>query len=140
MPEQGEILLSLQAFVLRSLLAAIFKFLPYRIWRPLIVSALQLSVPVKADNARAVRVLSSVHWTDRFGPGRCLERTTTAWLLMRRNVACRIRIGVALKAPGDPFAHASLEVDGRIVFGEPNQTEFAMLDLESAPSLTIKPK
>ena len=139
MPERGEVLLSLQAFVLRCLLAAMFKILPYRIWRPLIVTALQLSVPVKPNPGRVARVLSGVHWGDRFAPGRCMERTMTAWLLLRRDVACRVRIGVALKAPGDPFAHASFEVDGQVIFGEP-QTEFAMLELESAPALIPKPK
>jgi Transglutaminase-like superfamily len=129
--QQGEFFLTLRAAILRSALAATFRTLPYRLWRPLILSALKLSAPAKTDARRVERVLRCVHRTDGSAPGRCLDRTVTAWLLMRHDAVCRVRLGVALKAPGDPFAHAALEVDGRIVFGEPNQTEFTMLELES---------
>jgi hypothetical protein len=138
--QQGEFFLTLRAVLLRSLLAAVFKLLPYRLWRPVILSALKPSSPAKTDARRVERVLSAVHRSDGIAPGRCLERTTTAWLLMRHDAVCRVRLGVALKSPGDPFAHAALEVDGRIVFGEPNQTEFAMLELESAGLGAGKPK
>lgn len=57
--------------------------------------------------------------TDRWTPaGRCLERSLTAWLLLRRTVPCRVRLGVGWKSRGNPFAHACLEADGRIVYGE----------------------
>ncbi|HEX4270739.1 MAG TPA: lasso peptide biosynthesis B2 protein [Rhizomicrobium sp.] len=138
--QQGEFLLTLRAVLLRSLLACVFKILPYRVWRPLILSALKPSAPITTDARRVERVLSCVHRSDGLAPGRCLERTVTAWLLMHHDAVCRVRLGVALKAPGDPFAHAALEVDGRIVFGEPNQTEFAMLELESAGMGAGKPK
>ena len=69
--------------------------------------------------------------TDRWAPaGRCLERSLTAWLLLRRRAPCRVRLCVGWKSPGNPFGHACLEVEGRILFGEPSGS-LAFLDTDA---------
>lgn len=115
-----EFFLTARAALLRALLTAVTGILPYRLWRPLLRASLRGGVPSYPEFRYLDPVLEAVANTDRFLPlGRCLERSLTAWLMLRRHVPSRVRLSVAWRAPGDPFAHACLEVDGRIVLGQP---------------------
>lgn len=127
----SEFFLTAWAAFLRALLAGIIRTLPYRLWRPLLRASLRIQLPSARPDVGVIdSVISCVSRTDRMVPlGRCLERSLTAWLLLRRHVPCRVRLGVAWKSRGDPFAHACLEVDGRIVFGQP-VADLALLEVE----------
>lgn len=129
----AEFIVTVQATFLRTILAFVFRFLPYRIWRQMILSALQMSKPVRENPARVETALRCVARTDRFGPGRCLERSMTAWLMIRRHTVCCMRLAVAFESKGDPFAHACIEQGGRIVFGEPRQASMVMLKGDLIP-------
>ncbi len=121
MHAKRELLLTAYAAIVRVLLAGSTSVLPYRWWRPLLRAALETGDPQpQCEPAHVDRVLLAVANTDRLLPlGRCLERSLTAWVMLRRRVPCRVRLSAGWKAPGDPFAHASLEVNGTVVLGPP---------------------
>jgi hypothetical protein len=117
-----ELRVSAKCAMLRVLLAAATRFLPYLFWRRLLLRSMRAPREcARPDNAYKDLIIRCMERTDRRVPaGRCLERSLTAWLLLHRRVACRLRLGVGWKSHGDPFAHACLEIEGQIVFGEPN--------------------
>jgi len=126
-----DIFLTGQAVVLRALVTGMIRVLPYRLWRPLLQASLQVATALsQSDFGYSDRIISIIERTDRLAPlGRCLERSLTAWLLLRRHAPCRLRLAVAWKSRSDPFAHACLEVDGRIVLGQPME-RMAFLDAQ----------
>lgn len=128
----SEAVIKVRAMVIRCLLAVVFR-LPYRFWKGMMLSALRESQPVYPRPERVERILQGVEWTDRWGPGRCMERSLTAWWLLRRQAACCVRLAVAFQGKNDPFAHACVELGGKIVFGEPRQSVMSMLDVSKVP-------
>ena len=109
------------ASLLRVMVTAVLRLLPYRLWQPLLLAAMRDDGAVElSDPALVDRVVSAVVMTERFIPaGQCLERAMTAWLLLRRRATCRIRLGAALGPRGKLFAHAWLEAHGVVVLGTP---------------------
>lgn len=124
------------AITLRSLMVLTVRAIPYAVWRPLLRASLRC--PASSVGPRSGdlgRLLRAIQTTDRVVPGgRCLDRALTAWLLVRHRGGSRVRLGVAWKTPGELFAHACLEVDGRIVVGQPT-CELALLP--QAPNARI---
>ena len=109
------------AALLRLFVAAALRLLPYRFWQPLLVAAMRDDESGRhSDPAVVERVVSAVVRTEQLIPaGQCLERALTAWLLLRRRAACKIRMGAAIDARGKLFAHAWLESRGVAVLGTP---------------------
>jgi hypothetical protein len=107
------------ATLLRLSVAAAVRFLPYKVWQPLLLAAMSDGRPAAQGDPELVeRVLSAVAKTEELLPaGRCLERALTAWLLLRRQIACKVQFGASLDKAGKPFAHAWLEADGVILLG-----------------------
>jgi hypothetical protein len=107
------------ATLLRLAVAAAVRFLPYKVWQPLLVAAMRDGCSAAHSDPEIVeRVLSAVAKTEELLPaGRCLERALTAWLLLRRQIACKVQFGASLDKAGKPFAHAWLEADGVILLG-----------------------
>lgn len=86
-----------------------------------ILSQLRLQTVVRKPNGReseqavcdAVLLATCLYWK----PVLCLQRAVcTARLLRRHGVAARLVIGYR---PAPFFAHAWVEVDGRVVYGSP---------------------
>jgi len=105
--------------LLRLAIAALLRFLPYRYWQPLLVSAMREALPGTCGNWAAVqRVSDAIVESERILPvGQCLERALTAWLVLRRSAPCTVRVGANLGQHGKPFAHAWLEYRGQVVLG-----------------------
>ncbi|MGE5418428.1 MAG: lasso peptide biosynthesis B2 protein [Acidobacteriota bacterium] len=109
------------AGMIRLGVAAFLKVFPYRVWSPLLLAATRSSnISGASDRAYVDRVVEAVGITERFLPvGRCVERSLTAWLLLRKRAACRVCMGVGLDPAAKVYAHAWLEVDDEIVLGAP---------------------
>lgn len=125
--------MSVTCGLVRVLVATATRFAPYALWRGLLLRSMRPPAQfVQPDRAYRELVIRCIERTDRRVPvGRCLERSLTAWLLLHRRASCRLLLAAGWKSHGDPFAHACLELDGQIVFGEPNSN---LAVLEKAPS------
>lgn len=125
-PEEQAWLLA--AIALRLALSVSRRITPYRLWRILLVAALQ-GPHVRSPRRRFAdsnpntakhedRIIGSVARSDQFpGVGRCMERALAAYLLLRCcGVPCKVRLGVGWDSQRRLVAHAWLEAREQVYF------------------------
>jgi hypothetical protein len=119
--QAGQAALVCRAALLRLLIALVCKIFPYRFWRSLVRAAMRgNAAPVAPVHGSVADVIRAIEATDHWMPvGRCVERSLTAWLLVRQLAAARVRVGVERDAARGVAAHAYLEVNGEVVLSAP---------------------
>lgn len=130
LPHSDRLLLG-QAWAVLLLTDLIFRALPFNRVRAFCERVCRESNgPADPDiRINIQRVARLVEIAARYSPARttCLtEALTLAWLLSRRGIATKIRIGVA-RQDSCVIAHAWLEREGRPVYGLSDENAYAPL-------------
>jgi len=129
--------LLIQASLLLSVIAVGLRVLPFRILQRFIARLTSAPTPSDIADDRSIdRLVWAVKTTSRYVPGTtCLvQAMASKVLLARRGYPTRLRIGVT-RGEGRTFqAHAWLEREGVIIFGESD------IDYTSLPPLDGEPQ